>query len=119
MSGFPDAMRGLHEVVPPADTGTYAVTATGTTNSAANLDLGVEDGGQFITFQPIGGDVFVRFKSSASVAATTTTNGVKIADGTFFRQWVTSSSRYVDHICSAASKKLLWWRSSPNYRTRT
>lgn len=118
MSGDRSPSRGADECLPPADTGTYAGTATSTTTSAANLDLGLSSGGAYYTFQARGGDVYVRFKSTASTAATTSgdaSNGFKIPDGQTKDFWITAASRYCDHICSAATKRLFWYRSSPNY----
>lgn len=110
--------RAANQVVPPANTGDYAGTATSTTTSAANLTLPVTFGGAYFTFQARGGDVYVRFKSTASTAATTSgdgSNGLKIADGQSVSFWITTASKYADHICSAASKYLFWWQSSPNF----
>lgn len=116
---------GAAELIPPGDgaaSSLAAGTATSTTTTAANLDLGITKGACYVSLQARGGDVYVRFKATASAAATTTgddSNGVKIPDGTTAHFWVNSLGRYCDHKCSAASKYLFWWKSSPNYQART
>ncbi len=122
MSALPEATRAADQLVPPAVSGSHAGTATSTTTSAASLDLGTNfvRGGAYVTFQARGGDVYVRFGASATTATTSgdSSNGFKIADGREKDFWVTPNTRYVDHICSAASKVLFWYVSSPNYDNR-
>ena len=106
--------KGANEFLPPSTSG----TASSVTTSAANIDLSVSKGGRFITFQPRGGDAYVRFKSTNAAAGTTSgnsSNGYKIADGTTVSFWVSPASRYCDCIGSAALT-LFWWNSSPNYQ---
>ncbi len=114
--GIPPSTTAANEVYGPADTGEHAGTATTTTTTAANLTLQALDApGAYYTFQPRGGDVYVRLKSSATTAATTSgdgSNGVKIVDGQKADFWISNQSRVCDHICSAATKTLFWWKSS-------
>ena len=121
----PIVETGAAELVPPGDgaTDSYAAgAAVSTTTSAANLDLSITRGSVYVSIQARGGDVYVRFKATNSAAATTSgdaSNGLKIPDGQTAHFWVDKRGRYVDHICSAASKQLFWWKSSPNYTART
>jgi hypothetical protein len=120
MSDLPSATRGADQLSAPKASGTGAGTATSTTTSAASLDLSLTRGGAWYSFQARGGDVYVRFGSSATTATTSGdgSNGYKIPDGQTAHFWLTPADRYVDHICSAASKTLFWWQSSPNYDNR-
>ena len=119
---LPLASQGADELQPPAVSGTYAIANVATTTSAASLALSLSQapskGGAWFTFQPRGGDVYVRFGATATTG-TTTTNGLKIADGAVCHVWITPATAFVDHICSAASKSLVYWQSSPNYAGRT
>ena len=116
---------GAAELIPPGDgaaSSLAAGTATSTTTTAANLDLGITQGACYVSIQARGGDVYVRFKVAATAAATTTgddSNGLKIPDGQTAHFWVDKRGRYCDHKCSAAAKYLFWWKSSPNYAART
>lgn len=95
-----------------------AGTATSSTTSAANLDTGLVTGGRFLSLQARGGDVYIRFKTTTTTAATTSgnaSNGVKIPDGTTVSFYIGPASRFVDHIASASSCTLFWWLSSPAY----
>ena len=109
--------RAADQVTPPTigDTVTTGL-ATASTTSAANLDLTITYGAAYFTFEARGGDVYVRFKPTASTAAMTSGNaskGVKIADGTSKSFWITKNERYCDHIASTACS-LYTWQSSPN-----
>lgn len=121
MSELPEATRAADEYIPPMTSGVNAGTTTSTTTSAAELDLGISKGAAQVTFQARGGDVYVRFRAASSAAGTTSgdsSNGYKIPDGGTKDFWITPRTRYCDHICSAASKTLFWWVSSPNYNNR-
>lgn len=122
--------QGADERIPPRDTGVNAGNTASVTTSAANIDLNASwgsvsnrfiRGGAWITLQARGGDVYVRFKSTATAAATTSgaaSNGEKIADGTKEDFWITPDRPIIDAIGSAACS-LFYWQSSPNYGNRT
>ncbi len=129
MSQLPEATRAADQRVPPKDTGIYVGTATSATTSAANLDLngtygGVTSrlarGGAYFSFQARGSDVYVRFKATATTAATTGTdssNGYKIANGSTYEVFLSPAESVVDFIGTAGCT-LFWWQSSPNYDNR-
>jgi hypothetical protein len=62
----------------------------------------------------------VRFGATSTTGTTSGdgSNGLKIPDGSTKDVWLTPATRFVDHICSAATKTLFWWQSSPNYAGR-
>lgn len=97
--------------------------ATSTSTSAANVDLCLTSaattrtdylsaGGFWITVQPRGADVHIRFRPDNNAAATTTSNGILVTDGTIQHFWIAGGrQRYMDHKATA-SATLVWWRSS-------
>lgn len=119
MTAMTDAGRGEVELVGPTVTGFHVGTATATSGTAASLDLGIETGGCWVTFQARGADVYVRFGSDASTGTTAGngSNGFKVVSDQRFDKWVTARERYCDHAASGAGT-LFWWKSSPNYRNR-
>lgn len=96
------------------------VQSDSVTTSAANTalwsGLAAADrpkGKVVVTFEARGADVYVRFKSSATAAATTTSNGLVIKDGTKEIFYLDPTIHtHVDHIGSAAGA-IKWYVSSP------
>lgn len=114
MSANSPAQRMAAEIIPPTASGSNDGTATSSTTSAASLNLGTISSPTMFYFQPRGGNVYVRFGSSATTATTTgdTGNGLKLVDGYIYRFMLNSNHQYVDHKCDAASKALFWWKGS-------
>jgi hypothetical protein len=109
MSGSMAGNKG-EAMRPPGKTGDNAITATSTSAVAANLSLATQVG-HWVTMQPVGGDAYVRFKSTADTAEVATTTGHKIPDGEVRHYFITTESKHCEHIASATCT-LRWWRSS-------
>ena len=139
MSAFPIASQGVDELLSPMDAGEYIGTATASGVAAANLDLNsvasfvgvvpagsaaadMAKGSRWVSLQARGGDIFIRFKTTATAAATTSgtgSNGLKIPQDQTVHFYVDPVNRqFVDHIASVAGCTLFWWFSSPNYNQR-
>lgn len=114
---FPLASREADELLGPRDSGAYAGTASSVTTSAANItSASVPKGGAYFSFQARGGDVYIRFKATATTAATTSgngSNGCLIPNGTTMHFFVGPDAPIFDCIASA-SCTLFWWQSSRN-----
>lgn len=110
--------RAASQVSPPGTGGTVTTgLATSSTAVAANLDLTITFGGAYITFEARGGNVFMRFKPTATTAATTAgnaSNGMQLLDGHRYSFWITKNERFCDHIASA-SCSLYTWQTGPNF----
>lgn len=121
------AEKAFHIVMPPTDTATdarYVVqsaasgAAAGTTAIFSGLGA-IPKGKVFVTFEAKDQDIYVRFKSSASAAGTTATNGMVIKAGQKEVFWLdTEKYDHVDHICPAAGGTLKWYVSSPVYEQK-
>jgi hypothetical protein len=122
--------RGAYERLGPTDAGAQAINPAAVTTAAGNIDLNgtwggapvegvtrnrIARGGAWFSFQPSGGAASIRFKASATTAATTAANGLGIADGSVEEFWVSSGTPIVDAIGSAALT-LKIWMSSRNYQ---
>lgn len=72
-------------------------------------------GGFWVSLQPIGGNIYIRFRPVSTNPATTSTTGLLIVDatstGTVTHFWVGKNERYLD-VLGTATFNLKWWRSS-------
>lgn len=105
----------------------YVVTVT---SAAAKVDLntvfasvGVGENtvkgtrGTFVSFQPRGGDVFMRMMhtsdaTAAGVTSAASSTGVKVLDGTIFHAWVRAPFTTLDVISTSTSISMLVWKSN-------
>lgn len=94
---------------------TFAVTT-----SSQDLDLVVGGSGtmpfltrenHWVTFQPVGGDVYVRFKAATGGTTVTTGTGYKIADGAKEPFLIRHGRDTVVEIIGSAALTLRYWMS--------
>lgn len=119
------AEKAYYIIHPPTDDATtdgHQVMQTDTNAGAAknsNLWSALQtagfrpEGKTFVTFEALTADMFVRFKRTASAAATTSSNGLRIAAGTQKVFWLDPTKHlFVDTLGSAAGS-IKWYVSSP------
>lgn len=74
-------------------------------------------GGFWVSFQPIGGNIYIRFRPVGTNAATTSTTGLLLVDATstgaagIAHFWVGKNERYLD-VLGTGTFNVKWWRSS-------
>ena len=135
---LPIASMGVDELLGPMTAGEYIGTATASGVAAASLDLNsvasfvgivpagsiaadMAKGARWVSLQARGGDIFIRFGTTATTATTSGngSNGLKIPQDQTVHFYVDPVNRqFVDHIASVAGCTLFWWFSSPNYNQR-
>ena len=106
---------------PPTDAGPFRVISEAVDATAENVDwvglltTDAPKGECWLTLEALSQDIYVRFKRTASAAATTANNGRIIkagAPGVSFYVGV-DSHRYIDAIAAAAGGVLKFQVSSP------
>lgn len=117
---YPHASQQADAIVPPHAEATdknqlltFAVT-TGSQDvdltTTARFPILVRES-HWVSFQPVGGDVYVRFKKATGGTTVTVDNGYKIADG--FRQdfWIRHGRDTVVEIIGSVACTLRFWIS--------
>ena len=120
-----DAQNGFYNRLPPRDTGKQTVQSSATGVAAANVALwsGLAaadrpNGYAWVTFECVSQDCYLRFKESATAAATTTSNGLKVPAGSRIDLWIPAHALSTLDVIAAGVGSIKWYvSSSDSYRT--
>ena len=115
IDGYDDAL--FHEMQNAAVT-TSAAAFDITKNSVVSANPQYLRGAGFwVSLQPVGGNVYIRFRPVSTNPGTTSTTGLLLVDAATLGAagiahfWIGKNERYMD-VLGSASFNLKWWRSS-------
>jgi hypothetical protein len=120
-----DAQSGFYQRLPPSDDGKQVVQTAATGAAAANVALWTglpaadrPKGFVWVTFECVSNDCYLRFKETATAAATTTANGLKLPSGSRIDLWIPTHVLSTLDVIAAGVGSIKWYVSSPDsYRT--
>lgn len=114
IDGYDDAL--FHEMQNAAVGAAAAFDLTKNSVAAANPQY-LRGGGFWVSLQPVGGNVYIRFRPVSTNPGTTSTTGLLLVDAATLGAagiahfWIGKNERYMD-VLGSASFNLKWWRSS-------
>lgn len=111
--GYDDAL--FHQLQSSAVTAAASIIDLTKNSAVAANPQYLRGGGFWVSLQPVGGNVYIRFRPVATNPGTTSTTGLLIVDastsGAVSHFWVSKNERYLD-VLGSVSFNLKWWRSS-------